>query len=88
MDGAPSDFGDWLPVEGGEMGDDFAIATMYRELMAARDRGGEPPSSGEEGRAAFEMILGLYHSHREGGRRVALPMAERRHPLEMWRLEG
>ena len=88
MDGAPSDFGDWQPVHVGEMGDDFAIATMYRELMAARDRGGEPPSSGEEGRAAFEMILGLYESHREGGQRVALPMAERRHPLEMWRLEN
>ena len=87
MEGEPSDFGDWQPVDVREMGEDSAIATMYRELMAARDSGGKPPSSGEEGRAAFEMILGLYQSHREGGRRVALPMAERRHPLEIWRLE-
>ncbi len=88
MDGGPSDLGDWQPVDVSETGEDSAMATMYRELMAARDSGGEPPSSGEEGRAAFEMILGLYQSHREGGRRVALPMAERRHPLEMWRLEN
>ena len=88
MDGQPGDFGDWQLVDLSDTGEDSAIATMYRELMAARDSGGEPPSSGEEGRAAFEMILGLYQSHRKGGRRVVLPMAERRHPLEMWRLEG
>jgi len=33
------------------------------------------------------MILGIYQSHREGGRRIDLPMPERRHPLEVWREE-
>jgi hypothetical protein len=45
----------------------------------------EPPSSGEEGRWAFEMMMAIYQSHREGGRRVELPLADRRHPLEQWR---
>jgi hypothetical protein len=61
---------------------------MYRELMKAFETGGEPPASGVEGRAAFEMILGIYESHRQGGCRVDLPMADRRHPLEAWRSEG
>ena len=64
-----------------------AVVTMYRELLAARDQGREPPGSGAEGRWAFEMILGIYQSHREGGRRIDLPMPERRHPLEVWREE-
>jgi len=88
MEGTPSDFGDWQPVDLNDVEDASNIATMYRELMAARENGSEPPGSGEEGRTAFEMILGLYQSHRKGGRRVALPMEERRHPLEMWRQEG
>jgi predicted dehydrogenase len=88
MEGLPTDFGDWQPIDVSDVSDASNIATMYRELMAARDNGGEPPGSGEEGRAAFEMILGLYQSHREGGGRLALPMSERRHPLEMWREEG
>jgi predicted dehydrogenase len=88
MEGAPSDFGDWQAVDLGAAGTVPAIATMYRELMAARDNGSEPPGSGEQGRAAFEMILGLYQSHRKDGRRVTLPMVERRHPLDMWRRES
>ena len=31
-------------------------------------RGAQPPSSGEEGRWAFEMMMAIYQSHREGGR--------------------
>ena len=88
MEGNPADFGDWQPVDLGEAANEQAIATMYRELMQARAAGTEPPGSGAEGRSAFEMILGLYQSHRQGGQRVDLPMAERRHPLEMWRSEG
>lgn len=45
----------------------------------------EPPGSGVEGRWAFEMIMAIYQSHREGGRRVELPLKDRRHPLEGWR---
>jgi hypothetical protein len=64
------------------------MTAMYRELMQARDQGTELSPSGSKGRTALEMILGLYQSHREDGRRVALPLADRRHPLETWRSEG
>ena len=89
MEGDPGDFGDWQQVE--LIPDDdgtAAITTMYRELMQARDQGTELSPSGDKGRTAFEMILGLYQSHREDGRRVALPLADRRHPLERWRADG
>ena len=88
MEGLPSEAGDWQQVELGTDGDRDAIATMYRELLGAAETGVEPPGSGEEGRWAFEMVLGLYESHRQGGGRVELPMDERGHPLENWRAEA
>jgi predicted dehydrogenase len=84
MEGRPSQLGDWLPIDLGGVGES-RIADMYRGLAQAIQTRSEPPGSGEEGRWAFEMILGLYQSHREGGRRVELPLADRRHPLEAWR---
>jgi predicted dehydrogenase len=88
MDGSPPEFADWQGVDLGAAEDDKPIAIMYRALMKAFETGGEPPSSGVEGRAGFEMILGIYESHRRGGCRVDLPMADRRHPLVAWRSEG
>ena len=44
-------------------------------------------SSGHDTRAALEMILAVYESHRQGTR-VALPLADRRHPLARWQSEG
>ena len=87
MEGRPSDFDDWQSIDLGQAADANPIASMYRRLAEAAERQVEPPGSGEEGRWAFEMILGLYQSHREGGRRIDLPMAQRRHPLEVWRAE-
>ena len=88
MEGLPSELGDWQPVDLGMAQGEDSVATMYRTLMAAVAEGTEPPGSGNEGRWAFEMILGIYQSHREGGRRIDLPMPERRHPLEIWRDEA
>ena len=87
MEGLPGGQGGWKPVVSGESEDGNAIARMYRRVAAAIESGTEPPSSGEAGRTAFEMILGIYQSHREGGRRVALPLSDRRHPLDAWRSE-
>ena len=87
MEGLPGGQGDWVPVVSGESEDGNAIARMYRRMAAAIETGTDPPSSGEDGRTAFEMILGIYQSHREGGRRVALPLIDRRHPLDAWRSE-
>jgi len=88
MEGAPADLADWQPVDLGDRAGDDAIATMFAELARAVAGDSEPPGSGIEGRWAFEMILGIYQSHREGGRRVSLPLTDRRHPLEQWRSEA
>ena len=62
---------------------------MVEELTAAIEEGREHRSSEVDGRWAQEMIMGTYESHRRGGARVALPLAERDHPLERWlREEG
>lgn len=87
MAGSPAESGDWRGVDLGSKADEDQIAIMYRELMSAFRNDTEPPGSGIEGRAAFEMILGLYESHRQGGCRTCLPLADRRHPLEGWRSE-
>ena len=52
-------------------------------MIQAIETDTEPPSSGIEGRWAFEMIMGIYQSHREG-RRVELPLINRHHPLKEW----
>ena len=87
MEGLPGGRGDWAPVPLGDAEDSDAIATMYRRVAAAIESGTDPPSSGTDARTAFEMILGIYQSHREGGRRIALPLSDRRHPLDAWRDE-
>lgn len=88
LEGSPPEFGDWEGVELGANAEENQIAIMYRELMHATRNNIEPPGNGIEGRSAFEMILGLYESHRQGGCRVDLPLSDRRHPLEVWRGEG
>lgn len=88
MEGMPAQLADWTPVDLTEMGSEDPVITMYRRLVEAIETGSQPPSSGSEGRWAFEMIMAIYQSHREQGRRVDLPLADRRHPLEQWRTAG
>ena len=85
MEGFPSQFSDWKLVDVSDVGIEDPLHTMYRRFVKAIETNTQPPSSGEEGRWAFEMIMGIYQSHREGGRRVEFPLADRRHPLEQWR---
>lgn len=87
MTGSPDDFGDWQRVELTDVSPGVRIATMYRELMQAHAKGVDPSASGDSGRTAFEMILGLYESHRASGQRISLPLSQRHHPLERWRSE-
>jgi len=82
MEGAPSQYSDWQMIDTSDFGTENPLITMYRDFVHAIDTDTQPPSSGEEGRWAFEMILGIYQSHREGGSRIELPLADRRHPLE------
>mgnify|MGYP001293502686 CR=1 FL=1 len=84
MEGTPTQKSDWKLVDFGQV-DENPISTMYQSMFEAIENDTDPPSSGIEGRIALEMILGIYESHREDGRRISLPLEERRHPLEMWR---
>ena len=87
MEGTPAQLSDWQQVDLLDIGVEEPVITMYRGLIHAVETDTQPPSSGQEGRWAFEMIMGIYQSHREG-RRVELPLADRRHPLEQWRDVG
>lgn len=85
MEGTPNQLSDWTKVDVSDVGVEEPIVTMYRSLVRAIETDTEPPCNGEEARWAFEMIMGIYQSHREGGKRVQLPLADREHPLQKWR---
>ena len=61
---------------------------IVRELIQAieGDRPVRACSSGEDGRAALEMIMAVHESQRLGTR-VSLPLANRENPYETWRRE-
>ena len=84
MEGTPAQLSDWQQVDLSDVGLEDPVSTMYRRMIHAIETDTQPPSSGEEGRWAFEMMMAIYQSHREGGR-IELPLADRRHPLEQWR---
>jgi predicted dehydrogenase len=60
-----------------------ANQVIAADLLAAVEDGSKPLSSGQDARAALEMIMAVYASHIQGDR-VALPLTERSHPLERW----
>jgi predicted dehydrogenase len=55
---------------------------IARDLIAAIEEDRQPLGSMYDGRAALEMILGVYESHRTGGP-VELPLKNRQHPLTL-----
>jgi predicted dehydrogenase len=55
---------------------------IARDLIAAIETDRQPLGSMYDGRAALEMILAVYESHRTGGP-AALPLVNRRHPLTL-----
>lgn len=61
-------------------GNVLAIADLIQAIEEKRD----PISSAHGARAALEMILGTYTSQITGTR-VALPLEDRRHPLDVWK---
>lgn len=52
-----------------------------RDLLAAMREGREPLCGAEAGRETIEMTLAVFASFAAGGSRVALPLANRAHPL-------
>jgi predicted dehydrogenase len=55
-------------------------ALISRDLVECVEQDRRPLGSIEDGRAALEMILAVYESHRTS-RPVELPLADRTHPL-------
>ena len=54
-----------------------ANVRCVRDLMVCIETGKEPNCSGEDGRHALEIAMALRESHRRGGTRVSLPLADR-----------
>jgi predicted dehydrogenase len=50
---------------------------VVQDIVHCLDTGAEPRCSGVDGRAVLEIAVALRQSHREGGRRVNLPLADR-----------
>lgn len=64
------------------------ILNAAQDLVACLQTGEQPRCNGEDGRAAIEVIAGLYESERRGHAPVVFPLAERRNMLELMREEG
>lgn len=64
------------------------ILNAARDLVQCLATGAEPRSSGEDGRAALELIMALYESERRGHAQIKLPLDEPRPMLEVLRDEG
>jgi hypothetical protein len=56
---------------------------IANDLIEAIEKDRQPLGSMYDGRAALEMILAVYQSHREG-KPVDLPLRNRAHPLAGW----
>jgi len=63
-----------------DTGADLANRLIAADLMDAIEKDREPLGSLRDGRAALEMILAVYESHKQD-RPVELPLKNRRHPL-------
>ena len=55
---------------------------LLRELVAAIEHDTEPTASLRDAVFVTEIIQGAYASHFAGGKRVTIPLSDRRHPLE------
>ena len=49
---------------------------VVHDLVAALETGKQPNCAGADGRAVLEIALALRESHRQGGRRIDLPLTD------------
>jgi predicted dehydrogenase len=68
------------PLRDGGLG--MGNVWIAKDLIAAVEEDRQPLGGLYDGRAALEMILAVYESHRAGGA-AELPLRERRHPLTL-----
>jgi predicted dehydrogenase len=73
-----------FPVATGEGG----VLAAMRELVHCIETGAAPSSTGEDGVASLEMVMGVYASQRAGNAPVALPLTERASQLYQLREDG
>jgi predicted dehydrogenase len=55
---------------------------LLRGVAEAIERDGEPPASLESAVLITEIVQGAYASHFAGGKRIKIPLDDRRHPLD------
>jgi predicted dehydrogenase len=81
----------WIPITSAGVGEPETIndsssnmgnMLIVKDLIQAIEQDRQPLGSIYDGRAALEMILATYESHRTGGP-VDLPMKNRKHPLTL-----
>jgi predicted dehydrogenase len=82
---------EWVPITSAGLGKPEPLADgglhlgnvlIAKDLIRAIEEDRQPMGSMYDGRAALEMILAIYESHRLG-RAVDLPLANRKHPLSL-----
>ena len=66
-----------LPVATVENENEIVDVAHVEELIEALDHNRETISTGEDGRAALEMVLALHESEQRGNARVDFPMQSR-----------
>ncbi|MCC6443593.1 MAG: Gfo/Idh/MocA family oxidoreductase [Armatimonadetes bacterium] len=74
----------WRNADRRDYSQDAGIAFMVADVLESMEEGREPACSGLDGRAALEMVMGIYESHRLNAR-IMLPPEDRSHPLSRWR---
>jgi hypothetical protein len=79
----------WLPITSAGLGQEEPLKDgsadagnrwIVQDLFEAIEKDRQPKGSIYDGRAALEMILAVYESHRLR-KRVELPLTNRQHPL-------
>jgi predicted dehydrogenase len=70
------------PESRSDRGHRFGNRLIALDLIRAIETDTQPKGSAYDGRAALEMILGVYESHRLN-ERVGLPLKNRKHPLSL-----
>src|SRR5262249_43832035 len=80
QEGSSAGVGKAGPLKDGGLGQ--GAAWVGRDVIEAVEKDRQPLGSMYDGRAALEMILAAYESHRLGGP-AELPLKNRQHPLTL-----